>query len=305
MEEELIPLELLEAFLEVARQGSVTRAAAALHRSQPAISHRLKRLEEHVGVPLLERAGRGVTLTAAGTRLASQARVALGGLRDLPRRVRAWDATPSGVVRIGTFPTMARHYLLEPFARALQEWPEVQWVLDTGLAGGLMEALMSGRVDALYLIGALDVEGLEDEALGEVHMRAVLAPGLWGGAGAPDVAFLRSQRLLLWPGGLDPTFQLVEAHARSLGLVTRHTPEVPHIETLRELSRQGVGWAILPDYIVAEDVTAGRLESWPLPGFSYTFPIRRYHVPGHHRSAAARVFDAMVEEMVAQRRASS
>lgn len=299
MREELIPLELLEAFFEVARHGSVTRAAAALHRSQPAISHRLRRLEEHIGVPLLEPSGRGVALTSAGERLLGEVRGALVGLRDLPRRVRAWDATPSGTVCIGTFPTMARHYLLEPFAQALETWPEVQWILDTGLVGGLMESLMSGRLDALYLIGALDVDGLEVEELGEVHMRVVLAPGLWGGEGVPDVAFLRTLRLLLWPGGLDPTFQLMEAHARSLGFVSSQTPQVPHIETLRELARRGLGWAILPDYVVSSDVARGELESWPLPGFAQTFPIRRYRLPGRYRSSAVVAFDELVDAFVA------
>ena len=295
--DELIPLELLEAFVEVARRGSVTKAAQTLHRSQPAISHRIKRLEEHLGAPLFEKAGRGLKPTALGERLYREARGVLVELRDLPVKVTEWDATPRGKVTIGTFPTMARHYLLDPYARAMGTWPEVKWVLETGLSIGLMDGLHSGRIDTLYLIGALDADGLEVDELGEVEMRVVFAPGSWRGQGPPSVDFLRAQRLLLWPGGLDPSFQLVEAHARSLGVVDRHTPEVPHIETLRELARRGLGWAILPDYVITEDVAAGRLESWPVPGFAYTFPIRRYHLPAHHRSAAVRAFDDLVTQI--------
>ncbi len=219
-------------------------------------------------------------------------------LRDLPVKIQEWDATPRGKVTIGTFPTMARHYLLGAYAGAMEAWPEVKWVLETGLSGGLMDGLRSGRVDTLYLIGALDADGLEVAELGEVEMRVVFAPGLWRGQGAPGVDFLRAQRLLLWPGGLDPSFQLVEAHARALGLVGKHTPEVPHIETLRELARRGLGWAILPDYVVTEDVALGKLESWALPDFGYTFPIRRYHLPEHHRSAAVRAFDDLAARVM-------
>ena len=116
----LPPMQALRAFEAAARTGSLTKAAAALAVTHGAISHQVNALEDIVGVPLIERAGRGIRVTDDGERLATRLRAALAdiadalreaGERNNPRRLRV-SVTPSFAARwllprLGSF--LARH----------------------------------------------------------------------------------------------------------------------------------------------------------------------------------------------------
>jgi LysR family glycine cleavage system transcriptional activator len=116
----LPPMQALRAFEAVARAGSLTKAADALAVTHGAISHQINALEDIVGVPLIERAGRGIRITDDGERLAARLRAALAdiadalreaGERNNPRRLRV-SVTPSFAARwllprLGSF--LARH----------------------------------------------------------------------------------------------------------------------------------------------------------------------------------------------------
>ncbi|HSU45065.1 MAG TPA: LysR family transcriptional regulator, partial [Casimicrobiaceae bacterium] len=76
------PMQALRALEAAARTGSLTRAAEALSVTHGAISHQIKALEAMVGVPLIERAGRGIRMTDDGERLATRVRAALADVAD-------------------------------------------------------------------------------------------------------------------------------------------------------------------------------------------------------------------------------
>ena len=96
----------------------------------------------------------------------------------------------------------------------------------------------------------------------------------------------------------DPSFELVEAHARSLGLVSETTFEVPQIETLRELARRGLGYTLLPDYIAREDVARGELKTFVLEGMERSFPIKQYHLRHRQLSLTQRTFMRDMERLL-------
>lgn len=123
------PMQALRAFEAAARLGSLTRAAEALNLTHGAISHQIKALEATVGVPLVERAGRGIRVTGDGERLATRVRAALADIADAmreagersnPRQLRV-SATPSFAARwllprLGSF--LARHRDIDLDVRA-------------------------------------------------------------------------------------------------------------------------------------------------------------------------------------------
>ncbi|WP_313117386.1 LysR family transcriptional regulator, partial [Stenotrophomonas indicatrix] len=94
----LPPLNALRAFEATARLGGVGRAAQALHVTHGAISRQLKLLEDHLGLALFQRAGRGLRLTAAGTRLQQACSEAFGGIEDCVRELRRPSAEPALVL---------------------------------------------------------------------------------------------------------------------------------------------------------------------------------------------------------------
>ena len=81
--------EHIAAFLAIAQSGGFARAARALHLSQPAISRRIRLLEQELGAPLFERLPRGIVLTGAGTAFLPHAQATVASMRDGAAAVRA------------------------------------------------------------------------------------------------------------------------------------------------------------------------------------------------------------------------
>ncbi len=292
--EETIPSSLLEAFVAVVQHGSVTVAAQKLGRSQPAISQRLRQLEEHLGVKLLQPSGRGLMLTRDGELLFEYARDILAKLRELPRLVDAMTHEPRGVLRVGALPTLTRYVLVDAIETIAVHHPEVQLRVELGLEADLLAKLRDGWLDGMYFIGQVDMLGLISEKLADVHMCVTAAPGMF--LKAPSLEDLRSHRLLLWRGPSDPSFALVERHARAGGLVQPNTVEVAHIETLKALAERGVGYTLLPDYVVLNEVRSSTLRVFEFPGFPVAFPMHLHRISGRPLSRAMQVFADCVRE---------
>ena len=140
-------LNRLRVLAAVAREGSVTRAAEALHYSQPAISHHLGRLETEVGIPLLQRAGRGVRLTEAGRILAERADEILGRVRSAEAEVAAYAGLRAGRVRLATFPSALATVVPRVAAHLVAAHPELELALTECEPPEAITALRSGDVD--------------------------------------------------------------------------------------------------------------------------------------------------------------
>ncbi|MET7135084.1 LysR substrate-binding domain-containing protein [Cellulosimicrobium sp. MI9406] len=141
-------LTRLRALAAVAREGSVTGAARALHYAQPSVSHHLARLEAEVGVPLTERHGRGVRLTAAGRLLAARAEEILGRVGAAREELDALVSLSAGRVRLAAFPSALATLVPDVVGRLSREHP--------GLGVGLVEAEPPEALDAVRR-GAVDV----------------------------------------------------------------------------------------------------------------------------------------------------
>ena len=291
---EPLATHLLEAFVEVCRHRSVSDAARALGRTQPAVSYRLRQLEEQTGVELFERVGRSLQLTRRGELLLDEAESILGRLRAIGDLLHEGDVVPRGRVTIGTLPTLARHYLDGAFGEAIERWPHVKWTVQTGFVAELMEQLHDGTIDVLYLIGDLDVFGLDVTDLEPIQMSLAVPPTVWDRDDQPSPQTLRQHRLLMWRGQTDPTYTMIENRARALGLMEPNTPEIPDIDTLRALAKRGIGYTIIPDYVFRSDVDAGQLRAFALEGFDIYLPLRSYVVSGRYQSAAVRAFMSLV-----------
>jgi DNA-binding transcriptional LysR family regulator len=97
----------LETFVSIARLGGVTRAAGQLHRSQPAITRRIKLLEGQLGAPLLERGRSGTMLTEAGRAFLPYAEAVLASLKDGTQAVQALQGSDHGTVSLAIVGTLA------------------------------------------------------------------------------------------------------------------------------------------------------------------------------------------------------
>ncbi|TDD28048.1 LysR family transcriptional regulator [Kribbella turkmenica] len=150
-----VDLRLLRYFVAVAEQASFTKAAEALHLSQPALSQAILRLEHELGTPLLDRGDRGsrrgVALTHAGTVFLPAAREALRATEHAVRVAR--EAVEPVRLRVG-FGTSTPRRLTRVALTAAEEFDHLELMLEYVPWGGELTALKAGQVDLLFLQAA-------------------------------------------------------------------------------------------------------------------------------------------------------
>src|SRR5215470_1068193 len=122
-------LNEIEAFVSIARAGAVTRAAARLHRSQPAITRRIKLLEDQLGAPLLERRPGGVAVTEVGRAFLPYAETALSALRDGEHAVKALHEQEHGTVSLALVGTLAATILVDRLRRFSHKHKKIELLL--------------------------------------------------------------------------------------------------------------------------------------------------------------------------------
>lgn len=161
----------LRAFTTVAAAGSVTRAAALLHLTQSAVSMQVKRLEEALDAQLLDRTGRGVTLTPAGEQVLGSARRMLALNDELLDRMR--DTAPLGEIRLGVPHDIVPRCIPSILRAFAADFPRVRLTLISGVTPKLKAMFADGACDVI-----LTTETVPD-ADGEELVRL---PLIWVGA---------------------------------------------------------------------------------------------------------------------------
>ena len=154
-------LRHLRYFLMIAREGTISRAAAALHVSQPSLSRQMQELERDLGVRLFDRGSRHVTLTESGIRLRRRAEEIVDLVGRTEDEFRLTADTLAGEVRIGGGETPAMDLLAEVISLFVETYPLVRFSLFSGNAENVSERLDSGRVDFGVFIGHADLSRYE------------------------------------------------------------------------------------------------------------------------------------------------
>ncbi len=168
-------LEQLRCLVALAEHGSFTRAAQALHLSQPALSLQIARLERELGVELLDRSQRPLRPTEVGERILHQARQvleALEGIRALARG-EAW----AGPLRLGVIPTVGPYLLPRLLPRFREAFPGVGLEVAELLTPAILAGLAEGRLDGGLVATEEEAPGVQREALAQEAFYLYLAPG--------------------------------------------------------------------------------------------------------------------------------
>lgn len=242
----------VQAFVSIAELSSFRSAANHLHLSESALGRRLKKLEDGLGVRLVNRTTRTVALTQEGTDFLPKARRVVQDLAASLDGLRTGDARPSGTVKVGCLPTLAALFmpaLLRTYAR---DHPQVRIQLFDRSATEIREAVLNGEVDfAITVPGAthhrLDVDKLFTERMVVVcpagHPMARRASVTWrqlSGESLVSIGTLSANRALI--DGL--------VHDQAINLAW--TYQVEHLSTAVALVAGGSGVAILPSAAVFE-----------------------------------------------------
>lgn len=173
---DLPPLAALRAFAAFAERRNVIEAGAALNVSHAAISQQLRALEKHLGVALLDRSGKALTLTADGEHLARALHLGFGAIETAVRDLsRAGSDRP---VHVSLTPSFAASWLMPRLPMFRAAHPDIDLMLDP--SPDIVD-LQPGGVDVAIRYGAGDWPGVMSEMLLQTPMVIVAAPQLLGG----------------------------------------------------------------------------------------------------------------------------
>jgi DNA-binding transcriptional LysR family regulator len=262
----MIDVDELIVFAAVIDAGSFSAAARRLGQTPSGVSRAIARLEQQLGMTLMQRTTRRLQLTEEGTWLLGRARKVLADLADTEAEAAARRSQPSGLVRLNAA-TPALDHLLAPLVPAfLDAYPLVQLELTSGET---VVDLIEQRADLAIRIGQLPDSTLNARRLGSSRLRVFAAPGYLARHGKPaTVADLAHHRLLGFsaPASLN-TWPL--AHENGEGWPVTPAVAASSGETVRHLTLAGSGIACLSDFLSRADVAAGHLvpvlEEYTLP----------------------------------------
>ena len=222
-------------------------AAEKSHVSQPTLSAQIKKLEDYLGAPLVERQPRRVALTEVGERVVERAWRVLQDCGDIVELARAARDPLAGTLKVAFIPTLGPYLLplVTPVLR--RQLAKLQLMLYEYQTSALLERLRAGELDLGILALGVDTEGLETRRLGEEAFRlAVPATHRLAKQAAVRTDDLEGETLLLLEDGHCLREQALEVCSR----VDVHETEdfrATSLETLRQMVAAGLGVTLLPE----------------------------------------------------------
>jgi LysR family glycine cleavage system transcriptional activator len=255
----LPPLTALRAFETVARRLSFARAAEELHVTKAAVGQQVRLLEQEIGAPLIERSGRGLTLTESG---AAGAPGLAEGFSALARATRAMRETKGRrFLVINASASFAATWLVGRIGRFKALHPEIDVLLD---ANPMEDSLDSSTADALVRWGAGDFPGLATTLLFKEDVFPVCAPALIDGDNplrSPEDLGRHTLLHLEWHPAFPswPTWSDWLKAANAGDVESRHGVWFNNMAMAIRAAAQGQGVALSSFAIAADELAAGRL----------------------------------------------
>ena len=251
----MLDVRLLQTFREVAMRGSFSLAAEELGFTQPAISQHLARLERHLGVKVLERTARGVTLTPAGEALLAETESVLSSVRQAERAARAAGGVVASRLRVGAFPSAAAGLVPGAVREARRRLPHPDIDLDLRVMEDQpgLRALVRGRLDiALMIQSPFDPIVVPDEIelleITEDPMMIALPPDHpMASRRSVDLAQLADEPFLLTElGGTCADSNIMLRACRDAGFAPNVRLESEDYNALQGMAAAGLGVSIIP-----------------------------------------------------------
>jgi DNA-binding transcriptional LysR family regulator len=286
-------IERVRTFLEIARTGSVTRAAHALGLSQPALTERLRALERELGADLFVRTRRGVRLSDAGRALLPHAERALGAIDDGRRAVDQMRRGEIGRLAVGAAPAVSTYALPGALRRFQQAHPNVHLSVRTGHSEEILDLVLRHEVE-VGLVREIRHPDIEVIPLYEDELVLVVEPSHpFAARGRIRLSELGGEHLVTFDRASSYN-ELTQALFREAGVAPRGVIELDNVEGAKRCVLKGLGVALLPRQAVRAELASRRLRAVAIAGAR---PIRRRIVAIRRRDAGdpARTVSAFLE----------
>lgn len=254
-----IALFHLETLMWIDRLGTFAAAAQRLNTTQPAISARVREIEEQLGIALFQREGRRMVLTARGRRLVQASEPLCRGLEQVLLEASDY-AGATGAVRIGAGEIAAASCLPAFIQTIERERPGVTMEIGLDLTARLLQQLLAGTRDIVFLAGPVASPGMLTAPIGSVALVWAASPRVVDAGG-----FARPLPVWSLPDH-SPLHAVTLSTLRTEALTARTLHTCDNVRTLIEIVASGEGAAVLPETMAREHLVSGSLrEVLPRP----------------------------------------
>lgn len=251
-------------FYHVATKGSFSQAEGALGAPQPVISRQIAKLEQELGMQLLERNGRGVTVTRIGEILLRHAESILEGMKQAGEELELARRVPTGQVRLAAPATFMTIYMPEVLQRFMAQFPQVELVALQALTGEIYDKLLEDKVDIGIVLTVPNKSKYEVHELLVESMVCIVAQSHPLAISKLITRAVLAQQRLIVPSSAHGLRHLINTY------MTDSTPHfTPHLQIdsiplIRELVAKGDHATILPQSTAALEFNSTKFAIIPL-----------------------------------------
>jgi DNA-binding transcriptional LysR family regulator len=285
-------LHLLRLFTTVVRTGSFSRAADALHISQPAISKGVRDFELQVGCRLLDRTPKGVRPTREGLALVRHAEALFAAERAAEDELLSLRSLDSGSLRIGASTTIATYMISDYLGAFHRNYPGIDLHLVIANTRDIADQMLAHDIEVALVEGPVEDDELESHAWRADAMSLIVDPrhrfasaerGIGGAALADEVLIVRE------PGS--GSREVVAQALAAAGIEPTRTLEIGSTEAIKQAVAAGLGVAIVSSVTVSDQVALGLLKVVAMRDLQIERTLWQLKVPGRIEIPAASAFE--------------
>jgi DNA-binding transcriptional LysR family regulator len=293
-------LQYLRVFLAVAECEHITHASEELALSQPAVTKTIQSLEREVGLELIERHGRRISLTYAGRVLHSHARRIFAVEREMEEALASLRDVEKGEVTLAASSVTGVYLLPSIVARFRARYPQVALHITILNSHEIVEAALDWKIDFGLVEGDTSMlpPELQAEAFSRDELVLVVAPEhRWSGLPVIAPEALGDRELLLREQG-SGIREVIEHVLRFRHVQVRPLLVLPDNEAIKQMAISGVGAAILSALAVQRELAAGDLVRIAIDGLELRPQLSLVRRADKHLSRAAQAFCALLPSEV-------
>ncbi|MET0935406.1 MAG: LysR substrate-binding domain-containing protein [Luteibacter sp.] len=287
-------LEAMQMFQRVADLGSFSRAAVAMAVSQSTVSKQVALMEGRLGVQLLRRTTRGLSLTEAGQQYYDSITQVLASIDEAEARVGNARTNPGGLLRVAISAAFGRFFVVPVLPEFFARYPEVTIDLD------ITErhvSLVEDGIDLAIRIGALSDSSLVAKQIGSVRHATVGTPAYFAKHGVPvhprDVAAMPA--VVFQFNGASRPWRFAE-NGEPLNVEAKALVRTNDAEHIRAAVLAGLGMGHNPSWLYASDLREGRLRQVLVDFRPPSFPVNAVSHAGRRQPRKAQVFVEFLAE---------
>lgn len=257
-------LDQLRTVLQVAETGSLLRASEQLGIAQPALSRKVRQLEEELGLQIFVRHGRGMIATPFGERLIERARRVFAEIAELRNEAESLREAPFEVIAFGFPPNIAEFLAIPVLRRFKEKHPNVYIRLVSAFSGHLQEWLMKGDIDLALIYEQEFPKSISSQPLMYEQLFFVAPRERQLVSEVPfHFADLAKERLVL-PSRRHRLREIVDNAARERGVALNIVHEADDLYSVRELITTGMACSVLTFPAIFAQVAEGIFSASPL-----------------------------------------